>query len=204
MKGTTIGGNMLALAVCISACSQALADTPVQTAAITAVTPAESPAVRAALTLAKGEAALAAQDYATLRKAAISLKGQGAQPEEGAEDVASKWLSIAEQGGASGPPPLYRGRALGPGYRIGYIDRGGIFAMQQTFLAGEKARISVVPREGAQLKVTVTKDDGTKLCDKAVGAPQASCDWMPVFTGRFQISVQNAGSAKAAFYLVVD
>ena len=36
MKRTIIGGKMLALAVCLSACSQALADTPVQTAAITA------------------------------------------------------------------------------------------------------------------------------------------------------------------------
>lgn len=155
--------------------------------------------------LVQGEAARETGDGEQLQQAALTLRALGATPAQGNEDLASAWLTQAMTFGAKPASTLpYRGRALGSAYKRGEIDRGDVFAMQQMFLAGERARISVVPGRGAALTLTVADEAGKTLCEKVVGQPHASCDWLPVFTGRFRITVHNSGDAKAGFYLVVN
>lgn len=160
-------------------------------------------------TLIEGDAALAGGDAAQLMDTAQVLKALGATPAEGQDDLASLWTQEAQTRGATRSTLAFRGRALGPAYRRGSLVAGGSFTMRQLFLAGQRAQISVaaaggsVGAGGAGLSIKVQGADGATLCAKAVGGPQADCAWLPVFTERYDIVIENGGSVPAGFYLIV-
>jgi len=155
-------------------------------------------------TLMEGDAALASGDHAALRARAQMLTALGATPAEGQEDLARLWTREAQDHGVAEPALAFRGRALGPAYRRGSIVPGGSMTMRQLFLGGQRAQILVAPADGAgHLSIRVQGADGETLCAKPVGDPQADCAWMPLFTERFDIVIENGGAAPAGFYLVV-
>ena len=155
-------------------------------------------------TLVQGEAARAGGDHAALLDTAKGLTALGASPAEGQDDLAALWMKEARAGGARAPAPVFRGRALGPAYRRGMLGAGSRVTMRQLFLAGQRARISVAPTNGAsRLSMRVQDGEGGTLCAKQVGGQQADCAWLPLFTDRFNIVVENSGSMPAAFYLIV-
>lgn len=154
--------------------------------------------------LAKGDAARISGDGEQLQQAAVVLRSVGTK-QQGGEDLAANWQAEATRLGAKPVASVpYRGRVLGSAFSQGEIEGGSSYATQQMFLAGEPARISVVPRHGAILKLMVVDNGGKTLCDTQVDQPKATCDWLPVFTGRYRIVVQNSGDNKAGFYLVVN
>lgn len=153
-------------------------------------------------TLTEGEAAIAAGDYDALLLAGQFLRALGATPVEGQPDLASEWIAQARAHGVTKAGLGARGRALGPAYRRGVLAMGDSFSMQQLFLAGQPARISVAAG-GSGLSVQVRDADGTTLCEKPVDGRQTDCVWMPAFTGRFDIVIQNGGTGPARFHLVV-
>lgn len=154
-------------------------------------------------TLAEGDAALASGDHAALLDSAQTLQALGATPAEGQDDLASQWAQEASAHGVTRAALAFRGRALGPAYRRGSLAAGSRFSMRQLFLAGQRAQISVASAGRGALSVRVTDAEGGTLCDKPVGAPQADCAWLPVFTDRYDIVIQNGGATTTAFYLIL-
>lgn len=155
-------------------------------------------------TLLEGEAAQSSGDHAALLDRVQSLVALGAKPAEGQEDLAARWTREARDHGVTGTTPDFRGRALGPAYRRGSLVPGASLVMRQLFLGGQRAQIFVAPAaRAANLSIRVQGADGATLCAKPVGGPQVDCAWMPLFTDRFNIVIENGGSAPASFYLVV-
>ncbi len=155
--------------------------------------------------LVEGEAAQAQGDSTSLGRKARMLSVLGAAPARGQEDLAALWRRQAQGVGATVDMPPFRGRALGPAYRRGSLVPGGSMTMRQLFLGGQRAQIMVAPvGEGSgHLSIRVEGAQGETLCQKAVGGPQADCAWMPLFTDRYSIVIENVGEASASFYLLV-
>lgn len=176
----------------------ALALASASSAAAVETQPAD-PVLRA---LIHGDVAQAADDGDALIDTVQELAALGARPAEGQEDPAALWTAQADAKGAVAPIP-YRGRALGPAYRRGSLAAGGRVILRQLFLAGQRARISVAPSGAAKLSIRVQGGDGATLCAKPVGAGQVDCVWLPLFTDRYAIVIENDGPAAAGFYLTM-
>jgi hypothetical protein len=159
----------------------------------------DDPVLRA---LIHGDAAQAAADGDALIDTVQELSALGAHPAEGQEDLAALWTAQADATGAT-PAIPYRGRALGPAYRRGSLAAGARVTLRQLFLAGQRARISVAPSAAAKLSIRVQGADGATLCAKPVGAGQVDCVWLPLFTDRYAIVIENDGPAAAGFYLTM-
>lgn len=157
--------------------------------------------------LEEGEAARAAGDYTALLRAAQALEALGAAPAEGQADLATQWTLEARAQGVATSRLAFRGRALGPAYRRGFLAGGGTVTVRQLFLAGQRAQISVAQSDRAgssdRLSIRVRDGAGGTLCDKRVGPPQVDCAWLPLFTDRYAIEIANGGNRPAAFYLIV-
>ncbi|HUD93207.1 hypothetical protein [Sphingobium sp.] len=155
-------------------------------------------------TLMQGEAAQVGDNHDALLDNAESLQALGATPAEGQEDLAALWTKQAVDEGAAPSGLGFRGRALGPAYRRASVVAGGSFSVRQLFLGGQRAQILVAPSGSSpNLSLRVEGADGVALCKKPVGGPQVDCAWMPIFTDRYNIVIENGGSAPASFYLVV-
>lgn len=155
--------------------------------------------------LLEGDAAHASGNHAALLDTVQALKALGATPAEGQEDLAARWTHEAQAHGAAPSTLAFRGRALGPAYRRGSLVPGGSVTMRQLFLGGQRAQISVAPANGsaANLSIRVHGADGETLCAKPVGGPQADCAWLPLFTDRYDIVIENGGKAAVGFYLIM-
>lgn len=155
-------------------------------------------------TLVEGGAAEGAGDHSALLDTAQILKALGATPAEGQEDLAALWTKEAQDHGVTRSVLGFRGRALGPAYRRGSLGARGSVTVRQLFLAGQRAQISIAPAHGAaHLLMRVQGADGNTLCAKPVGGAQVDCAWLPLFTDRYDIVIENSGTVPADFYLVV-
>lgn len=166
----------------------------------TAVLPAD-PVLR---TLVDGDRARRAGDHRALLDKARILMAQGATPAEGQDDLATLWTRQAQDHGVTRSALAFRGRALGPAYRRGSLGARGSITVRQLFLAGQKAQIVIAPAQGAaNLSVRVLGADGHIQCAKQIGGAQADCAWLPLFTDRYDIVIENDGPTPADFYMVV-
>ncbi len=160
--------------------------------------PADDAFDRTADALARGLAAEARHDRGGLRAAAVALAAGGASPVGGGEDLSRRWLHAAHA--RSGPAT--RDRALGPGYRMLALDGGGSAAFEQVFLAGQSARVAVVPRGRADFTMSVKGDGRETVCDAS--PPEGRCGWVPAYTTRYRIEVRNPGRSAGLYYLMVQ
>lgn len=155
-------------------------------------------------TLLEGDAAEGMGNHGVLLDTAQILAALGAKPADGQADLATQWTQEAHDHGVTDSGLGFRGRALGPAYRHGSLGAGGSMTVRQLFLAGQRAQISVAPARGAaNLSMRVQGADGNTLCAKPIGGVQADCIWLPLFTDRYDIVIENGGAVPAAFYLVV-
>ena len=154
---------------------------------------------RAVGALSSGSRAVTRGDRVTLVASAKALVESGATPQAGEKDIARSWLERAH---AKVPHATYRDRPLGPGYRTIGLPRGASAHFDQVFLAGQRARVAVVPLRPARFTMKIVDDAQQNVCDAS--SPRALCDWVPSFTTRFGIEVRNAGSAPASFVVVVQ
>jgi hypothetical protein len=153
---------------------------------------------------AEAEAAQAAHDYAALMDAAAVLRALGGTPADGQEDVADQWEAEAKANGVTRSRLGARGRALGPAYRRGVLAAGASLTIEQLFLGGQSARISLAASDGsAGIVMRVRTADGATLCEQRVREALADCVWRPDFTGRFTISVDNGGDQPARVLLLM-
>ncbi|HMI19810.1 MAG TPA: hypothetical protein VK533_09715 [Sphingomonas sp.] len=147
--------------------------------------------------LRNGSAAATAHDRARLGAAVRLLEASGAHPMDGDDDLVKSWR--ARVGVA--PAPAYRDRALGPAYRHIVLARAATMHFEQTFLAGQRARIAVVPIRRAAARLQVEDDDGHRVC---AAAATGGCDWVPVWTTRFRVDVVNTGTRDAEYIVVIQ
>jgi hypothetical protein len=152
---------------------------------------------RAVAGLRSGSAAEAAHDRVRLGSAVRQLEASGAHPMDGGDDPVKSWR--AQAGVANGP--AYRDRALGPAYRHIALARAATIHFEQVFLAGQRARIAVVPMRRAAARLRVQDEDGHQVC---TAASTGGCDWVPVWTTRFRVDVVNTGPQAAEYIVVIQ
>ncbi len=162
------------------------------------------PAQDVARILAAGLDAEGRQDGPALLENAQALQRSGAHS-DGGDDLARAWIREAIHLGVDpGPDQIWRGRTLGPAYRNGRVIGHGVFRTRQTFNAGEKADIAVVPTQGGALGLDVEDGDGKSICSVGPSTRDLGCDWVPAFTGGSAIAVHNDAEDAQSFYIVLN
>jgi hypothetical protein len=164
--------------------------------AVTAHAPTD-PFERAVVALQQGSAARTHHNARGIENAIETLNMIGAH-NDGVPGFAENWRAKGRSKRAA--PPAYRERVLGPGYRLVVLPSGGSAQFDQIFLAGQRARIAVVPLERGGFGLAVRDEDGP-VC--VVPVNSSACDWIPVATSRVRIELKNRATAKASFYIVV-
>lgn len=159
---------------------------------------------RVLATLASGTTAEQNGNTAAMQTAAGALVREGAAPLNDGSDLALRWLSAGIAAGGAAPTAAvpYRNRALGPGYRMIALQAGAATRFDQTFLAGQMARVAVVPLTKAEFGLSVRDDQGQPVCTKSTNA--ARCDWVPNWTTRYEIRVSNPGRITSNYYVVIQ
>jgi len=151
---------------------------------------------RTARLLASAEMAWDAGRMGEVRAALASLDALGAKSLD-ERDPASEWGAAA---GYSEPP--MRGRTLGPGYRRGTLEAGETMRLEQSFLSGERAMVSLSASQANRLALTVSHPDRRRVC--AGSSTPVDCSWLPLITQRFTIQITNRGPDRASYYLVTN
>lgn len=114
-----------------------------------------------------------------------------------AEDPLATWRSEYQ---AKGGTP-YRGRTLGPAYRRAQVAPGARLKIDQVFYAGERAEIAAQASNGGNVALAIHNPRNEAVCAKSL-APSANCNWLPIFTERFSIELENRGTQPASVYIV--
>ncbi|APG61557.1 hypothetical protein LPB140_00380 [Sphingorhabdus lutea] len=131
----------------------------------------------------------------------VSSKNSGFDDMGNADDPLAQWRQMAAMQLSKLPP--VRGRALGIGYRSGWIGPGENVKIEQIFLAGERANIALSASVKGALQFTVLDRDQKQVC-KISNKGQNSCSWLPIYTQRYGINIGNKASRKSRYYLVVE
>lgn len=129
-----------------------------------------------------------------VKAAASALSALGARPIEGNPDLVEQWDGKAST--------AYRERVLGPAYVNITLQPGGRYALEQSFLAGRRARVAAFSTKPTRFQLQVKDGDQQRSCTVRQGT--ANCDWVPVFTGRVQVNLLNAGKSPAKFVIVMQ
>lgn len=194
-----VNRHVLVLATCLGlgACASVLPDTPaarVDNATQSAQTRAE----RLLFALHAADSAERSGDAAELLDAIETIEALGARPGSDV-DLADliRWRAAVEKQRI----PM-RGRTLGPAYRSGRLAPGQVTTMEQTFLGGKTARVAISSRGDQALGMRVFDGSSKNVCSQI--APNASCRWLPIFTQRHRIELENPGSALVEYYLVLE
>ena len=140
----------------------------------------------------------------TMLAAATALIQNGARPLGDSPDVALRWQGRGRSAGGKSraAEPAYRDRALGAGYRMIALPAGATMQFDQTFLAGQRARVAIVPLTKGKFGLSVRDDQGQSVCARPADASQ--CDWVPNWTTRYEILLSNLGKVKSHYYIVMQ
>ena len=159
---------------------------------------------RVMASLASGSAAERSGKADAMVSAASALFREGARPLDDSPDVAIRWQSFGRSGGGKSRAALapYRDRALGAGYRMVALPAGATTQFDQIFLAGQRARVAVVPITKSVFGLSVRDDQRQPVCVGGANAPR--CDWIPNFTTRYEIRLSNPGKVKSDYYVVMQ
>ncbi|WP_295637927.1 hypothetical protein [Novosphingobium sp.] len=159
---------------------------------------------RVVAALASGNSAEEHRNGQAMRAAANALLQAGALPLDGMQDEAARWLArsdaIQRKPHAAAIP--FRNRVLGAGYRMVAIAPGATTQFDQTFLAGQRARVAVVALTNSEFSLSVRGDDGQSVC--AAASPKSRCDWVPAWTTRYAILLSNPGKIKSDYYVIMQ
>lgn len=184
----------------LTACASALAQQDTTTVAEAEASNAET----VAQALFDGFVAKAKGDANSLMRASEQLQIADARP-QGGDDLGATWGEQARQNGATyQPAPVVRGRTIGPGYRNGEVSGHSAYTTQQTFNAGQRAEVYIVPLDGARLSLIVTNDEGRQICRVGASSKNFGCRFVPPYTGSNQIDIINETPETVSFYMVVN
>ena len=207
MKRTATTAIGCALATLLTACApvaEPVAQMP-QRAIDRPMAPRQAETDLVGTILQAGFTADARNDGETLYQQAQALIRMGAHGEDGTPDLAEAWLRRAHDLGVAPRDQIgFRGRTLGPGYRQGHIGAHGHFRTHQSFNAGQRAEIVLVPIDDAPLSLDVVDDEGAPICSVAPSTRNLGCRWVPNFTGTSDIDVNNDNDRDVNFYIVLN
>lgn len=176
--------------------------------AVSAAAPAADPDPhdRVVQALTDGNRAVARRDAKMLDRSQRLLVTLGAQPREGTPDLTRHWRAEADRLARRPFPDVapLRGRVLGSGYQAATLPKGGSLTLEQIFLGGQKAKVSVVPNSPAELALSVSEGEAAPLCARRAAQTPASCAWLPIWTTRYRIRIVNRGTKPAPVYIVVN
>lgn len=164
-----------------------------------AATPPDAVTQAAALLAAVSNPALNTKMRAPLLAKLDQLNIQAMTDSE--DDPLPRWREEAAAKGLT-PPPV-RGRALGPAYRSGWLEPGKTLSLEQLFLAGQTAQISLSSPQRGPLALMVSDRDEKAIC-RQDGPPPGRCQWMALFTQRYRISLSNPGTERRRYFLVTN
>jgi hypothetical protein len=165
---------------------------------------AATPSAQVGEAVSAGFAAEARNDAPALMRAATRLQALGAHPVDGQADLAADWKARALALGAKpSDDPVWRGRLLGPAYRQGTLAPNGRFETRQSFIAGQKADVSVEAGNVA-LELSVSDEDGKAVCQVTNATRSLGCRWVPPFTGPNTIAITNTQAVTARYVLVTN
>jgi hypothetical protein len=133
-----------------------------------------------------------------LRRAGARLSATGARPLERSADLAREWRRPGPQNSAE----TFRNRALGPAYRRLTLNKGSTAHFEQVFLAGQRARVAIVPVNNAAFGLQVADDTGQSMCNSR--SAKGQCDWVPLYTSRYSIDLRNHSERTASYVLVMQ
>ncbi len=144
-------------------------------------------------------AAQAAPDAASRAPVMERLLALNVQPADAASDNPLAQWRTAHAPYAGTP---YRGRTLGPAYRRANLAPGQMIEIAQVFYAGRRAEMRAqANRSTVALAINNSRDEA--VCQAQL-SPQAQCRWLPLFTERFAITLENTGDMPASVYLVFE
>ena len=83
------------------------------------------------------------------------------------------------------------------------IAAGGRDSFAQLFLSGTASTIAISAPSGDRVALSVMDKDDKPVC-KREGARGGACRWVPLFTQRYTIEVQNLGASDARYFLVIE
>ena len=135
-------------------------------------------------------------DLEGLRNAVIAIESSAGTP----ADEPSRALLAQWRNGIDGLP-ISRGRTLGPGFRSGVLPPGRALSLEQSFLAGEAARIALSTPDSRPIELRVTNGEKT-ICVKT--AERSSCRWVPIFSARYSIALRNGSNRRVRYLLGID
>lgn len=179
---------------CLALAACATTDPGVEIAE-TAVETNLSDTERLAVALVDADDAFARGDKARLADALRRFDSLGGKPLGASDPELERWRRAANQA-----PPM-RGRSLGPGYRSGQLSPGRSEQLEQVFLSGKRASVALSAPSGARLKLEVQDRRDEAVCGKE-GNPN-HCQWVPLFTDRYRITIVNPGQTAVRYFLVV-
>ncbi|WP_145955430.1 hypothetical protein [Sphingorhabdus sp. SMR4y] len=200
----TLAGAAWLLSACNGMASNGAAVQPSRGEVAIAASPVGASAVmRTADAIMAGQAAEESSDAAAMRAAARTLESLGARPDgDQAVSLSRGWNEKASLIDPSVSPPVYRGRALGPSYKKGLVSATSRVSIAQIFLAGKKASVALVPVSEKPVSIEVSDGEGKKICSRHTSSRPANCEWLPLFTERYQINIRTSESRPVPYYLV--
>lgn len=139
-----------------------------------------------------------------LYQAAQTLERYGATPFGQDNDLARIWKAraIALDADITDRYSPYRGRVKGPAYRINTLEAEASERFEEIFYAGEQATLTLNSDE-QNVELTVSMpDENEPVCRIRAGAQSRACEWIPVFTSVFTISINNQSRDPARYILV--
>ncbi|GAA0271311.1 hypothetical protein GCM10009127_09360 [Alteraurantiacibacter aestuarii] len=113
------------------------------------------------------------------------------------DDPLSEWRAQYQPSSAT----PFRGRTLGPAYRRARLEAGESVRIEQIFYAGERADIAAQASSGSNVALEISNPREEAICARPL-APRANCSWLPIFTERFSIELENRGTEATSIYLV--
>lgn len=97
-----------------------------------------------------------------------------------------------------------RGRVRGPAYRDVTIGPGESDAFEEIFYAAEPVTLTLDTREGRASLHVKAKDGARHACQMTEFQGIQSCEWMPLQTTLFEISIANEGAEPLQYLVLVD
>lgn len=134
------------------------------------------------------------------------LDALGARPLDPTDTTTAAWR--AQSANATGKAKLsvaarLRGRTLGAAYQIGELQPGSRHELRQSFLAGQRAEVTVKPFGRGRLSLRVSDASGRSFCSSGPAATQLSCAWVPAFSGATFITLISDDREARRYVLVL-
>ncbi|MBL4870166.1 MAG: hypothetical protein JKX72_04355, partial [Robiginitomaculum sp.] len=128
-------------------------------------------------------------------------------------DLAKEWkqAALALQPNLQDLP--FRGRVKGPAYRKKTLAAGETEVLQEIYYASEKAELSLQTLSGQtivghNLELSIIEQtesgDGEAVCTLSLQAEPATCQWLPLWTAKYNITITNHSQSPVPYLLVTN